>query len=304
MRRDVLHAFLLTFPILLCTGCDIHGSPAGSAFAADTCRTVQSATGLPDVVHETSGLASSGRDPQVLWTHNDRGNEAHLYAVRTDGALLNRVAITGAEHTDWEDIERAPCAAGTCLYIGDIGDNNGSRENITIYEVPEPELSGAAPVQARVLNARYPDGAHNAESMFILPGGDLFIVTKGDDGPVTLYRYEGAARQPGAPRNVVLQRVRELMTQPRGRLDLVTGASATPDGRHVAIRTYGALHIYPAAELVGHGEVAPLIIDLRPLKEVQGEGVMITDDGTVWLSSEAERSGQPRLARLSCALPE
>lgn len=304
MRRDVLHAFLLTFPILVCTACDIHGDSGGSAFPVDTCRTVQAGTRLPDAVHETSGLASSGRDPQVLWTHNDRGNEAHLYAVRTDGTLLNRVAITGAEHGDWEDIERAPCAAGTCLYIADIGDNNGSRESITIYVVPEPDLSGGAPAQALVLSARYPDGAHNAESMFILPGGDLFIVTKGDDGPVTLYRYRGAARQSAAAAHGVLERVGTLMAQPRSRIHRVTGASASPDGRHVAIRTYGALYIYPAAALVGAGEVAPLIMDLRPLQEAQGEGVLLADDGTVWLSSEAERSGHPRLARLSCALPE
>lgn len=304
MRRDVLHAFLLTFPILLCTACDIHGSPGGSVVAVDTCRTVQPATRLPDVVHETSGLATSSRDAEVLWTHNDRGNNAELYAVRTDGALLNRVAVTGADPVDWEDIERAPCAAGTCLYIADIGDNNGSREDIAIHEVPEPQLSGAASVQARVLNARYPDGAHNAESMFILPGGDLFIVTKGDDGPVALYRYEGAARRPAARGHAMLERVRVLMAEPGGRLNRVTGASATPDGRHVAIRTYGALYIYSAAALVGQGEVAPLIFDLRPLQEVQGEGVAIMDDGTVWLSSEAEASGQPRLARISCALPD
>lgn len=302
MGRNVLHT-LLTLPLLVCTGCDIHGDPDRRAVSAtDTCRTVQAAIRMPAAAYETSGLAVSGRDPQVLWTHNDRGGDAVLYAVRTDGTLLKQVALTGAEHIDWEDIESAPCAAGTCLYIGDIGDNDGSREGITIYEVPEPELTGSAPVQARALQARYPDGAHNAESMFILPGGDLFIITKGDDGPVTLYRYPDVERRTAEP--VVLERVREAMAPPQGRLQRVTGASASPDGRHVAIRTYGALYIHAADSLIGAGATTPITIDLRPLQEPQGEGVAITDDGTVWLSSEAEKGGVPQLARLGCKLPD
>lgn len=305
MGRIVLHTFLLALPVLLCTGCDIHGDPDGrEAAAADTCRTVQMGIIMPQVTHETSGLAVSGRDPEVFWTHNDRGNEAHLYAVRSDGTLASQVIVGGAEHVDWEDIERAPCASGTCLYIADIGDNDGSRESMTIYEVPEPELAGDVTVQARALHARYPDGPHNAESIFILPGGDLFIVTKGDDGPVALYRYPAAARGAGAGAVVVLERVREAMARPENRLQRVTGASASPDGRHVAIRTYGALFIHAADSLVGAGEAVPIsTIDLRPLQEPQGEGVAITNDGTVWLSSEAAGDGAPQLARLGCTLP-
>lgn len=297
----MLHTLLLTFPVVLCAGCDTNGERAGLPAFTDSCHTVQTPIRLPDAVRETSGLAVSGANEGVLWTHNDRGHDPVLHAISAEGTLLGSVTVSGALLIDWEDIDAAPCASGTCLYIADIGDNDGSRESITIYEVPEPSPDDRSTVAARALHARYPDRPHNAESMFVL-GGDLYVVTKGDDGPIAVYRLPKAQHgQPGA----VLERVREAMVRPESRTDRVTGASASPDGRSVAIRSYGSLYIYAAEALVGGGETAPLVIDLRQLGESQGEGVAIRDDGTVWLSSEAEGGdASPSLARLSCALPQ
>ena len=294
-----MHTLLLTFPLLLCTACDAprHGPPTPQSQA---CATIDAGTTLPAQVHETSGLALSSADATVLWTHNDRGHEPILYAVADDGALRGTVAVTGVAPVDWEDMEAAPCASGRCLYIADIGDNDTAREHITIHEVTEP-APGDDRAAARAMHARYPDGAHNAEAMFMLPGGDVYIVTKGDDSPPALYRYPAGMR---ARQDVVLERIRGPMAQPQQRRDYITGAAATPDGRWVAIRTYGALHIYTAADLLNGAGGASITVDLTQLGEPQGEGVAIGDDGTVWLSSEAEGGGAPRLARLSCVLPE
>jgi hypothetical protein len=46
------------------------------------------------------------------------------------------------------------------------------------------------------------------------------------------------------------------------------------------------------------------VFDLTPLSEVQGEAVALADDGTVWLTSEAEdKRLLPTWSRLTCALP-
>lgn len=297
----MLHTLLLTFPVVFCAGCDTNSDRARVAAFSDSCHTMQAPIRLPDAVRETSGIAVSGANEGVLWTHNDRGNDAVLHAISVEGALLGSVVVSGAALVDWEDIAAAPCASGMCLYIADIGDNDGSRESITIYEVPEPSPGDGSTAAARALHARYPDGPHNAESLFIL-GGDLYIVTKGDDGPIAVYRLlKSQQGEPGA----VLERVREAMAQPQGRTDRVTGASASPDGRRIAIRSYGSLYIYGADALVGGGETAPFVVDLRHLGEPQGEGIAIRDDGTVWLSSEAENSdASPSLTRLGCMLPQ
>ena len=294
-----MHTLLFTFPLLLCTACDgqRHDPPAP---AAQVCRTIEAGVALPAQVRETSGLAVSST-ATVLWTHNDRGHDPVVYAVAAEGGLRGTVAVTGVAPVDWEDIEAAPCASGRCLYIADIGDNDTARGHVTIYEITEPALDDDR-AAARAMRARYPDGARNAEAMFMLPGGDVYIVTKGDDSAPALYRFPATMRARG---DVVLERVRGAMGQPQQRRDYITGAAATPDGRWVAIRTYGALHIYAAADLLSGTGSASITMDLVPLGEAQGEGVAIADDGTVWLSSEAEGGGAaPRLARLRCTLPE
>ena len=84
--------------------------------------------GLP----EASGVAVSRKSTDVLWSHNDSG-EPVLIAVGTDGEPRGRVWIAGAAVEDWEDIEAGPCPGGSCIYIGDIGDNNAKRGSLTIY---------------------------------------------------------------------------------------------------------------------------------------------------------------------------
>ncbi|MBR9989446.1 MAG: hypothetical protein KFH98_06800, partial [Gemmatimonadetes bacterium] len=256
MKRLLLHTSFLSVMLVAGAACDAQrvddrARPGGDGFTAEqVCRTVDAAIRLPVDVHETSGLAISTHDPLVLWTHNDRGHGPVLYAVGADGRLVARVHVTGAESVDWEDLEIAPCESGVCLYIADIGDNNAVRDGITIYEVPEPALNARASAPARALHARYPDGARDAESLFILPGGDMYIITKGTDGPVILYRYPVAAR---GESGVVLERVREAMAQPQHRMQYVTGATTVGDGSRVAIRTYGSIHFHASEDLVGGG---------------------------------------------------
>jgi hypothetical protein len=102
---------------------------------------------------------------------------------------------------------------------------------------------------------------------------------------------------------VTLVRVREAMGKPHSNRDLVTGAAASPDGEWVAVRTYAAVHFYPARAFVNGAHVEPLVMSLSALGESQGEAITFGADGAVWLSSEAEGGGVPRLTRLACTLP-
>jgi hypothetical protein len=302
---------LLLFGALALAACDSQPesgiAQAGSApeaagsVSGATCSIVEAEQALPDEVRETSGLAQSRRDPTLFWTHNDSGNAPDLFGIRLGGELVGRVRVQDAKAEDWEDLEAGPCESGSCLFVGDIGDNDADRESITIYEIPEPEPSAPESSPARVLRARFPDGARDAESLFVLPSGDLFIVTKGRQGAIALYRYPSPHRP---NETVTLERIRELAPQPADEKDRVTGATSTPDGRWVAIRTYRTLFIYPAAALVGAGPVQPARVDLEPLGEIQGEALVLGDDGNVWLTSEAEnKKDTARWGRLKCTLP-
>ena len=208
--------------------------------------------------------------------------------------------VQGATSVDWEDIEAAGCDNVSCLYLGDIGDNEAERGFVSIFRVTEPlPGQGDVPVSDAV-HARFPDGARDAEALFVL-GSEIFLVNKGRREDIALYLVP-SDRTPGD--TVVMQRVRRLFDEPENDHDRVTAASSSPDGRWVAIRTYRQLHFYPAGALVGGLEVEPVTVDLRPLAQSQGEGVSVSDGGIVWLSSEAEaRSAMPLLSRLQCSFP-
>lgn len=287
-----------------CADVDGERASAQNVAAAPTpevtvCAVAGPGTALPDEVRETSGLARA-RGSGLFWTHNDANNPADLFALDVEGRVVQRVRVNAAA-VDWEDIEAAPCPAGRCLYIGDIGDNDGARGHVTIDVLSEPGR-GATAAAATSLHARYPTGPRDAESLFVAPGGDMYIVTKGRGGAVELYRYPAPQRRGEV---VVLERIRELFPQPES-AERVSAATMTPDGRWVAIRSYRTLYLYRAAQLLNPAaEARPVTVDLRPLGHVQGESVAMDDDGTVWLTSEAGRRGnRPVWARLTCTLPE
>ena len=304
LRSTIGIALLAT----LALGCD--GEKAGTSMigAANAPASLESggaceageSYGLPSEARESSGLALSRRSPNLLWTHNDAGNDPVLIATDTTGRLVGQVTVSGARLVDWEDLQAGPCKAGTCLFVGDIGDNDGTRASVTVYVVPEPAMDGGSErtASARAIGLRYPDQPQDSEAFFVLPSGELFIVTKGRDGPITLYRGPSAA---ATGSTVELERVRELQGTPREREDRVTGASASPDGEWVAIRTYRTLHVYRTADLIAGEGAASHTADLSSLAQANGEGVVLTDDGTVWLSSEANKAGGPGLVRLECA---
>ncbi|HEX2078180.1 MAG TPA: hypothetical protein VHG08_10745 [Longimicrobium sp.] len=275
--------------------------PADSAAAgAFACRVDTAGVALPDAVHESSGLALSGGG-DALWTHNDSGDPV-LHLVGMDGTVRGRVRVAGASVTDWEDVAGGPCpGGGRCLYVADIGDNQAQRPRITLYRVREPAAADAQTRPAEALTAEYPDGPHDAEAMFVLPDGAVYVVTKGETGPIAIYRLPRTAR-PGTPAR--LERVAELRAGQAPRRERITGAAASPDGRWFVLRTLDELRFYRAGELAAGRLAQPLPFDLRPLDEAQGEGVEVGTGGVVYLSSEGGRREDPAtLSRLTCTLP-
>ena len=287
--------FMLGISALM--GCT--GAEASEAIQNPACRVNGTSHALPREIRETSGLAQSRRDPALFWTHNDSGNQPILFALNPEGRVVGRSRVLGAALTDWEDIEAGPCGTGNCLYIADIGDNARTRQFVTIYSIPEPTPGSSETIPATKLRVQFPDGPQDAEAMFRLPSGDLFVVSKGRHAAISLYRLRAPHQSDSI---ATLERVRELWPQPPDERDRVTAATATPDGRWVGIRTYRTLYLYPAAPLIAGKPVPPREVDLTPLRELQGEAIAMSNNGTVWLTTEAKKKDQPRMSRLDCAI--
>ncbi len=274
--------------------------PAAAAVGAFACRVDTAGVALPDAGHESSGVALS-RGGDALGTHNDSGDPV-LHLVGMDGTVRGQVRVAGASVTDWEDVAAGPCpGGGRCLYVADIGDNQAERARITIYRVPEPAAADAQTRPAEALTAEYPDGAQDAEAMFVLPDGAVYVVTKGETGPIAVYRLPRTARPGTAAR---MARVAELRAGQAPRRERITGAAASPDGRWFVLRTLDGLQFYRAGSLAAGRLDPPLRYDLQPLDEAQGEAVDVGAGGVVYLSSEGGKREDPAtLSRLTCTLP-
>lgn len=254
--------------------------------APGPCVVVSGPAPMPELA-ESSGLAISARSPGVLWSHNDSGNAAVLFAIDAAGAVRGRVRVP-IRTRDWEDISAARCASGDCLYLADIGDNQRRRRDVQIYRVPEPAPGDSETARPDVLNASYSDGAHNAEAMFVVDG-DAFIITR--DRVAGVYR---ATLPPSGGGQLTFRPIARLG------LEAVTDAEASRDGTSVVVRTSHEAILYRTAELM-QGKNRPYFrIRIDGLREEQGEGVAI-DGHMLYLSSEGRPSSRAgRLIALRC----
>ena len=107
---------------------------------------------LDDVVNESSGLIYL--DERII-THNDSGGEAALYEIDEDtGQVTRKVTIINASNRDWEDIDRDE----SFIYIGDFGNNNGTRRDLKIYKINQSDyLDADDQANAEVIEFSYED---------------------------------------------------------------------------------------------------------------------------------------------------
>jgi hypothetical protein len=269
---------------------------------ASNCRAVGKTVQLRDLP-EASGVAASRRTPGVFWVHNDSGDPV-IFALDSQGAIRSRVRVTGARVDDWEDIAVGPCPQRSCVYIADIGDNSGSRKYVTLYRVAEPAPGDAATAPAEAFHAAYPDGPHDAEALFVIGDSDVFLITKGDPGPVALYRFP----RPLTSGTVLqLQPLGEPVAGPKIEArDRPTAADVSPNGQWVAVRTTHWVGFYLTTDLIAGRWREAFRTDVSGLGEPRGEGVTFASNNTVVLVGEAGGllRGSGTFARIECTLSQ
>lgn len=86
---------------------------------------------LPKKLKEVSGIALS-QDQKTIWAIEDAGNKNVVYGLNRQGDLTTDVLVENAENNDWEDITKD--AVGN-IYIGDFGNNENDRQNLSIIKL-------------------------------------------------------------------------------------------------------------------------------------------------------------------------
>jgi hypothetical protein len=263
----------------------------------------------PSKLVEASGIVASRAHPGVLYSHNDSGDAARVFAFDDHGVEIATLTITGATNMDWEDIAIGPCGATSCLYIGDIGDNGGNRATKTVYRIPEPDLApGMGPMTmalsgVEALPFSYPIGIdffHNAETLLVHPqSGDIYVVTKEDAGtPSVVFKFP----QPVTPGQTATMERLATLPFPSGNEPDVSGGDIDPCGTSVLLRL-GSAKLYELDVAAGQpfDSVFSQAGPLRTLPiALEGNGESITWDATGAGYFTISEGANAQLHRIAC----
>ncbi|SEL97386.1 hypothetical protein SAMN04488008_107148 [Maribacter orientalis] len=135
---------------------------------------------LPDEVFETSGLIYFN---ESLVTLNDSGNEPILYELDTlNLSIKRRITISNIDNIDWEAITQDE----EFIYIGDFGNNIGTRVDLAIHRISKEDFKSSDTVEATTISFSYEDQKDftntgnsdwDAEAFFIV-NNQFVVLTK------------------------------------------------------------------------------------------------------------------------------
>lgn len=213
-------------------------------------------------ISESSGLALSVRHPHTVWTVNDSGDSARVFAVDTRTGATVGVHTFGAEV---RDVEALAITSQGRMLVADIGDNRASRDVVRIFWFDEPGLGKTSGPRGASWELAYPDGPHDAEALAVDPRtGRVLVVTKGQPGSVYAL--------PTSPSREGVNRLTRVGAAP----STVTDAVFLPDGSALAVRTYTSLHLLDARSWT---DPVSTLLPLQP----QGETVALAPGRTALL---------------------
>ena len=299
------------FLVLLATGGRLHAACSG-------CTSFNSGVSWGETTYnslgEASGLAFSIRNPGVLWSHNDDGNDGRVFAFRTNGAGLARFQMN-LMLTDVEDMAVGPGPANgvSYLYVGDIGGGTfGSRSEVRIIRIPEPAVSLAWESNTANLNftgvqvftLKYPVQPFNdtpfwdAETMMVDPqNGDVYVGTKHQNG-MWLYRANLNSALPGSTNFLEY-----VLYVPFGD---ASGGSISADGRNIALRREDYAQIWSRCSgdtisdaLSRTGHAIPVV---GPPTELNGEAIALLPNGRGYVTI-SDSTEKPPLYFFSATCP-
>ena len=254
---------------------------------------------------ETSGMALSRRNENLLWVINDGGNPPIIHAVGLDGSDRGQVHLLNAKNRDWEDLAAFQFEDESYLLIGDCGDNNRIQKSSFLYAVVEPQMGKtgfpdgfSVPWKWRI-EFSYIDGPRDCEGLAVDTNNQQILILTKRTVPPVIYTLPLAppntktilSAQPVATLNgIPVPSSEELREDPLyGRFrSQPTAMDISPDGKTIAILTYRQPYLFNRYR----NESWAKVFD-RPFKALsmprmrQAEAICFSSDGTsLFVTSE------------------
>ncbi|OZC72112.1 hypothetical protein CH306_22910 [Rhodococcus sp. 15-725-2-2b] len=236
---------------------------------------------------ELSGLTSIDG---VLYVIGDSGADDRVAELDANCAVTRWIDVP----VDPYDVEDLTSYDGS-LWLADIGDNRMRRDTVALTRM-DPASGGG-----ELYRLTYPDGAHDAETILIEPGGRPVIVTKDLSGVSGVYvpAADQSVADLSSPGPTPMRKVGNLAFTATDTVGgppfvvgsiLATGGAVSADGAVAAVRTYTDAYLFRVPD----GDIASALVDPTAPRAVvalpdqpQGEASVFTDDGSLLIASEA-----------------
>lgn len=199
---------------------------------------------LSKELKEISGIAKDGK---ALWAIVDTKN-AGIYKLDLNGTILQTIHLNNYKLKDAEAVS----VDNEYLYVGDVGDNNGTRPNRTIIRIAKSSIGhqSLVNVDGELINFTFPDEGtvkkkksnnYDCEAM-ISYQDSLYVFTKRRDdmktGLYALPKSEGTYQA----RSIALFKTKGL----------VTDAAVNEKGNEIALVGYDEGHTRPFIWILSH----------------------------------------------------
>ncbi|WP_159468621.1 hypothetical protein [Dyadobacter sp. 3J3] len=190
---------------------------------------------LPVQANESSGIAKS-QNKNAFWTHNDSGGKPELYEIDFQGKLLSTKPVPDAKNSDWEDL--AEDNNGT-IYIGDFGNNDNTKRQLTVYKVAPGDSTTEKITFNYADQKQFPPSQENfnydCEAM-LYHNENLFLFSKNWS---RTNKYVRLYQLPAQKGNYTITPFDSIQIDTP-----VTSADISPDGKIFALLTYGKILLF------------------------------------------------------------
>lgn len=247
---------------------------------------------------EVSGIINGRKNPNLVYVHEDSGNNATLYAYDKKGVFKGNFSLTGINNKDWEDIAigPGPLEGETYIYIADLGDNSAVRSSVLIYRFPEPKLSNedlASDFQKNIsnfeiINFQYPDGPRDAETLLIDAITKELIIVSKREPYVHVYSL---------PFPQKMNEMNEAIFHGKLPLKKIIAGDISPDNSQLLLKDEGAIYLW---NINNEGPINTIFNNtpqkITYIPEVQGEAICWEGDGKGYFTiSETDKRADPIL---------
>ncbi len=238
---------------------------------------------------ESSGLAFSRRNARRLWSHNDSGGRARLFAFDTAGHQTGQIELN-VKAIDWEDMAAFSDSGVPRLLVADCGDNPPRRKFIKLYLFDEPDPDTTSRLtRVQSIQVRFPDGPSDCEAIAVdVSRRRIIMVTKTILSPAIVYVLPLPDRVTDSGSNKALNSQVTAKELKRLALPLVTGMDIDPASGDVWLTSYFWAFRFRAdrvgASLSAVLDKPPEVQQLPRWKQI--EAIAVDSESNAWVTSE------------------